>query len=232
MTRLDLNGINLDDKRNARSILADFVTLRAEEVSEKKGFTYFATADAPATYKQLVDAYNMSVADGDMFPVLSEFCENTIYGSEETNMALRFYHDMTHHDSGLSFRMEDEMKLAQIHVGELSDCGVGKLSLPSRMLYADLAGAQLVYHLSGRYIENQEEFIDDAVHNGLMHAVINEIKGGTSSSFLTDESADPALLKLILTGDRNAHEMIMTDSDHEDSTIRQRIARGEQVTDL
>lgn len=226
MVNLDLNGIDLDKKSNARAVLADFVTLRAEEVSQGKGFTYYATADAPSTYKQLVDAYNMSVADGDMFPVLSEFCENTIYGSEETNMALRFYHDMTHHDSGLSFRMEDEMKLAQIHVSELSDRGVGKLTLPSRMLYADLAGSQLVYHLSGRYIENQEDFIDDAVHNGLMHAVINEIKGGTSSSFLTDESSDPELLQLLLTGNAKSHETILTDHAHEDSTFRQKLARG------
>jgi hypothetical protein len=156
----------------AMTTLSAFILRRAHELRAKLGFGWVPAVDAPDTYPDLLQAFRRSQQTGQPLPVSSQHNESVIYVSLHVNSAMRFYHDVRHVQTGLTFDLVDELELAQVQLGELAAAGYPPSSLVWQLLHADLAGQAYLLAVSGQFPVDQRGFALDCVRQGLDRAVI------------------------------------------------------------
>lgn len=160
----------------ARLRLAEFIQRKASETEARLGFGFVGVAKAPDTYQQLRGAFITSSDTKVPLPVLSLFCDTSIYWSPRENQMFRFWHDVSHIECGLSFTLADELELALWHLEQFERDGHTRTCLEYRMLEADLVGQLQLMGLIGRFPYNQLQFVEDCIRFGFHEGVLEEIR--------------------------------------------------------
>lgn len=107
--------------------------------------------NAPNTWAELKAA---GLNDLVVWPGASD---KTIYGSAEVNIALRHWHDRIHLEHGLGFTLEDELKVAAIHIEQLHE------DSHKRIIQADIEEQVRWYYQTGTYVQDQFSFIEECL---------------------------------------------------------------------
>lgn len=115
------------------------------------------TAVAPNTHPALMEAWKRAQVLG-YLDIWNGASEDAIY-VPEVNLEFRFWHDMGHISTGLTFTPEDERELQERHhIGELLNLGLVRDELPMRLYVADTIG-QIEYSTAhGDFPGNQKAF--------------------------------------------------------------------------
>jgi hypothetical protein len=145
--------------RRACGELSDFVLNAAATIRGLVGFGWVARPDAPGTYPDLVAAVERSVHTGEPLPVSDENTESIVYSHPEVNLALRYWHDVSHVLRGLDFTPPHELQLAQVHLGVLETAGYDRQTLVWRLLHADLVGQVYLSAVGKRFPADQGAFV-------------------------------------------------------------------------
>lgn len=160
----------------ARRELTRFVEDQAVRTARDVGFSWRPDSAAPDRYDVLLAAYQNSVDTGQALAVSDLYCESTVYVSPGANMAFRYWHDVNHVRRGLSFGLVDELKLADLHLAELTASGLGPQTTAWQLLHADLVGQIYVMALIDRFPLAQGAFALDCVRRGFDVAVEAECR--------------------------------------------------------
>lgn len=161
--------------RRASHELSEFVTHAATTTSGLVGFAWTGRSDAPATYPDLIRAVERSLHSGEPLPVSSENTESVIYGCSEVNLALRFWHDVSHVLRGLDFTPSQELQLTQVQLGVLERAGWDRTSLTWRLLQADLVGQVYLSAIGRRFPCDQRAFVERCLTDSIAAAVLAEL---------------------------------------------------------
>lgn len=162
--------------REARRALSRFVREKARETEERLGFGFYGCPDAPSTYQQLRGAYADSLTTKTALPIFDRFCETSIYERPNDNMCLRYWHDCSHIQLGLSFSLDDELELANWHGLELTRAGFDPAGLAWRLFRADLVGQIYLMGMIGRFPRNQFRFASGCLIYGFDVGIQDEIR--------------------------------------------------------
>lgn len=122
----------------------------------EKGIEYSGSDKAPENWEETKEQnrYNLFVSN--------KFCENTIFGTIEANIAFRAWHDYTHIANNLSFEPLDEIKVAFLQAAELP-----KDWHYERMLIISEVAGQVLYHSTFEFFpENQRKFTINLLETG------------------------------------------------------------------
>lgn len=149
---------------------------KAQLLTKDIGFGWIGSPLAPSTYQQLRGAYQQSSSTGQPLPVSNLFCDRTIYLNPSGNVAFRFWHDVSHVRLGLSFRLEDELELANWHLGEVKASGYDEDTSVYRLLQHDLLGQVFLQGVIGRFPFDQETFVTTCMIQGLTAGLLSEIR--------------------------------------------------------
>jgi hypothetical protein len=168
--------MNTNRYQEARINLSMFVTDMAHKRAHELGFTWVPAVDAPATYRELKKVFAESVETGTAMPVYSLYCDLSIFKDAATNMALRFWHDSLHIETGLSFSLPDEHELALEHLNIMEREGIKKHSLEWEMLRIDLLGQNYLRAMCKKFPDNQERFVRRCLEIGFDEGVLEEVR--------------------------------------------------------
>lgn len=160
----------------ARQILTDFVIEQADRTSRSIGFTWKPTADAPSRYDDLRAAFDRSQSTGDPLPISSQNNESLIYLTPSANVAFRFWHDVSHVNRRLTFDLVDELELALWHLSVLEAEGFRPVSVPWKMLHADLIGQAQLMALTRRFPHDQQRFVNSCLVDGFEQGLVDEAR--------------------------------------------------------
>lgn len=160
--------------RSACSNLHRFVIAQAAATRELVGFGWEGDPLAPADYRSLLRAYARSRATGAPLPISDEHSELSIYGNLEGNLAVRFWHDLTHLRLGRGFDLDGEIEvsLAQLDVARAAGFTPG--SLEFELFHADTLGQTLCGVATGQFPRNQVCFARLSLESSLTHAIRSE----------------------------------------------------------
>jgi hypothetical protein len=166
--------MDAEDTELIRAItrLSGFVESRASELADELGFDLLPRADAPETFPGLSEAFAISMKTKAPLPISNAHSETVIFVSKETNFAMRFWHDVSHVRTGLTFSPVDELELAQDQLDELHAAGFSPDSLESRLLHADLVGQIYCLAVTGRYPTDQRAFVMGCLRQSVDQAVV------------------------------------------------------------
>lgn len=162
------------DVMRARLELSHFVLDEAERTVRRLGFGWVGTSSAPSTYADLRGAFARSAEQKTPLPVSSE---NLVFplllmGGRVPNLALRFWHDVSHVERERTFATVDELDLGLWHVAVAGAAGLSKLAL--QLLEADLVGQSLLYAAIKGYATNQLDFDMNVLTFGFADAIVIE----------------------------------------------------------
>ena len=94
-------------------------------------------------------------------------CDTAVLGVEGNQM-LRFWHDVTHIDQGLTFDYEDEILVNKLMLRQIRHLP----RLCQQILWADMTG-QVEYHKQwGTFPVNQAGFVDSCLQHGINTAIL------------------------------------------------------------
>lgn len=127
---------------------------------------FVAVSDAPNTWKELKAFKGCRV-----LPVYNGNCNNTIYQHERDNHIFRAWHDSIHLEYGLSFKPENELKVARIHCNQLR-----AIKAPQHVIDAiwyDVAGQIEYYCNFGEFVTNQKDFVQNCLVYGLEKTILS-----------------------------------------------------------
>lgn len=131
--------------------------LAAEEVARNNIRPHF-TSEAPDTWDALVKAGDSMHSTG-ILPIYDGASDAAIY-SPQANGAFRFWHDLGHLSTGLTFTPDDERTLQYAHhLPVIERAGIARNTLPWLMYHADTVGQidHVVTH--GEFPVNQRAFV-------------------------------------------------------------------------
>lgn len=160
-----MNDLSLRFER-ARSVLCDFINESYDTEVRDSGFEYFATADAPSTYEELCDAFEVCVSTGKL-PVYNGGMSRTVYHGDSENLKFRFLHDLKHVRMAAPFTMQGEYDVAMDTIVELRaylEYYYGDDFLPLcrdtlLLLWIDTIGQVDYYYANdGAFVDDQLEF--------------------------------------------------------------------------
>lgn len=127
------------------------------------------TGIAPQFAANAPDDWDALVAAGDVMRTTGRLtvwngASNMSIYDPEANMLFRFWHDLGHLQTGLTFSEEDE-KLLQYrhHLPAIETAGIDRGSLPWRRYYADTIGQIDHIVAFGVFPENQRAFVDQYI---------------------------------------------------------------------
>lgn len=169
-----LPGIHPAELAEAVVRLGEVVRLEAQLTARRVGFGWRPCVDAPDGYDRLRAAYRQSKRTGVALPVSNLYCDRTIYGDADTNVAMRFWHDVHHVERGCDFSALEEVELALWHLDVLCRHGLEPTGLSWRLLHADLVGQTYCSALLGHFPDDQRQFVLDCVAGGLEWALLVE----------------------------------------------------------
>ncbi|QPC44957.1 hypothetical protein HW532_20990 [Kaustia mangrovi] len=140
------------------SIILDHCTLFMAKQCWPDGFN--VGPDAPSSYKALVrehDKYGfITVFDGGS--------DHTIFGSPETNIAFRAWHDWCHLHLGADFSSEGEAAAAALQIKHLRQYGREHFIPPAAidhaalLIDAEVNGQNRYYQKHKKYVKDQRSF--------------------------------------------------------------------------
>lgn len=171
--------------RRACGELSDLILSAAATTQGLVGFGWVARPDAPGSYPDLVAAVERSVRTGEPLPVSDENSESVIYVHPDVNLALRYWHDVSHVLRGLDFTPPQELQLAQVHLGVLETGGYDRETLVWRLLHADLVGQVYLSAVGKRFPADQAAFVWRCLEHGPETAVLVEFGGEVTPQRLT-----------------------------------------------
>lgn len=122
----------------------------------EKGIRYSGSDKAPDNWPdtKIQNPYNLVVSN--------QFCENTIFGTIEANIAFRAWHDYTHIINNLSFEPLDEIKVAFIQAAQLPD----DWHYERMLIMSEVAGQVLYYDTFSDFPANQRKFTINLLETG------------------------------------------------------------------
>lgn len=170
------NNLLPENLATARHNLTSHIHREAERIIERAGFGWYATADAPTTYKDLKAVYVQCVERRQPLPVSDENSESVIWDHPQDNFIYRFVHDMSHVEMGLGFTPCDEFELAHRLLARLEKGGHRSDSLEWRLYAADAVGQTMSYAITKRFVTDQLQYALDAVTYGLDRAIVLEME--------------------------------------------------------
>ena len=118
----------------------------------------------------------LAFAERIAYPVSYDFCETSIYGSVEANMAFRAWHDALHVEHGLEAKLDDELELARIHASQVEGEACKLLIL------CDTAGQSYYEACNGDFPTDQRKFVWT-----LFHLVTMQIASGEAYNATREE---------------------------------------------
>jgi hypothetical protein len=175
MSVLHATPEELAEYERARRNVGVLAKVKAKEAAIELGFGWVGTPDAPNIYEDLVAAHERSRTYGVPLPISNSFCDNSVYGSVENNIALRYWHDTCHIRTGLTFALPDELALGLYHLWQVEDAGFKRESLEWRIIQMDLVGQNHFIGITGHFPMNQERFVRTAIFDGLDEAILAEL---------------------------------------------------------
>lgn len=143
----------------ARMHLTRHAVLMAHHVTKLTGVGFeLQDTDTVDNLTALSEAWRESVEHGKPFPIYAGYCDRTIYGDAYANQCWRFWHDYLHvmHQAPTTFA--GELELADIQ-SKLIEDKFGAGSPEAFIAYADSAGQALYCKQTGRFPEDQYEFV-------------------------------------------------------------------------
>lgn len=158
----------------AREMLTAFVWERAEATRARTGVDWVFTPDAPDTYKELRQAWDVSRATGLPLPISSAASESVIFTEPEGNFVYRYWHDVTHLERERNFSNPHELDMAVFHLWDAEQHGLTRGSLPWRLLHADAIGNVLHWSVFREFVLDQRVFVENVVRFGLEAALLGE----------------------------------------------------------
>ena len=156
-------------------IISEFVLGRADLTARYFGFTFVGTEDAPNDYDTLYQLFRHSRHTGAPLPVSSLNCEDTIYTSPQANMAFRFWHDVSHCVSELTFSGPDEIDLARSHLASFTISTGRKDDLVYSLFKGEVLGQAMYGAITGDFVTNQRRFVTNCASNGIDTAILWEL---------------------------------------------------------
>lgn len=131
----------------ARQQLTRVVETLAIMVSAQRKILPDFRPDAPNEYTALLKAGSQMAFTGKL-PIWDGASDTAIYLSAQVNREFRFWHDMGHLETGLSFSAADEEKLQRDHhIPLIERFGVERGSLAWKLYEADTVG-QIEHYLA------------------------------------------------------------------------------------
>lgn len=174
MTVTSLPGRRLE---LARRRLSDLVISQAEACARRVGFGWEPSPDAPDRVERLRTEFSLCAETGRPLRVATVNVEPSIFTGPEINFAMRFWHDVTHIESGQDFDFDGEMTVAQIHLDALVAAGEDEGSLAWHLLRADTVGQNMVFTMTGGgFVPDQLAFACSALRSGLPFAVLEAVE--------------------------------------------------------
>lgn len=153
------------------------VLAHAERVSHQVGYTWRPARLAPSTFEALRIEGRLSAATGLPFRVSALFSDQCIV-PPAVNYAFRFWHDMTHLQTGRGFDHHGEVVVGQAQLAAFEADGVRPHSVVWRLLFADTLAQNDCLKVLGRFPRNQRTFTLDYLHHGLPAAIDREAMRG------------------------------------------------------
>lgn len=135
----------MTDFTEARKQLTWTINALATIVEHERKIRPDFRPDAPNEYFDLVKAGSQMAFTG-LLPIWDGASDSAIYLSAQVNRRFRFWHDMGHLETGLSFSAADEEALQRDHhIPLIEQFGVERGSLAWKLYEADTVG-QIEYH--------------------------------------------------------------------------------------
>lgn len=156
---IEHNSMNVFE--TARIHLTRNAVSMAHHVTKTTGVGFELQAeDTVDSLPALTEAWNKSVRERVPFPIYSGHCDRTIYTDAYANQCWRFWHDYLHvmHQAPTTF--EGELELAEIQCKLIED-RFGAGSPEAFIAYADSAGQAVYYRQTGKFPDDQYEFVRD-----------------------------------------------------------------------
>lgn len=153
--------------------LAAFVWRRAEESAAEVGFGFRPSEHGPGSFAELQRQVRLAECSGLPLPVSARFSETAILG-ERTNVAFRFWHDLTHVRLRAGFDRSGEVAVGQQQLGKLEASGVRPHSLVWRLLFAETLAQDTCLRRTGEFPADQTRFTLDYLEHGLDGAIVLE----------------------------------------------------------
>lgn len=161
----------------ARQRLSELVVSHAEACAVRVGFGWEPSPDAPDTFDKLRGEFSLCAETGRPLRVATVNIEPSIFTGPESNIAMRFWHDVTHIASGQDFGFDGEMVVAQIHLDALVAAGEEAGSVAWHLLRADTVGQNMVFAMTGGgFVPDQMAFACSALRSGLPYAVLEAVE--------------------------------------------------------
>lgn len=158
----------------ARETLTAFVWERADGTRARTGVDWVFTRDAPDTYKELRQAWEVSLSTGAPLPISNAASESVIFTEPEGNFVYRYWHDVTHLERERNFSNPHELDMAVFHLWDAEQHGLTRGSLPWRLLHADAIGNVLHWAVFREFVLDQRVFVENVVRFGLEAALLAE----------------------------------------------------------
>jgi len=155
--------ISNSDKSNAVAELGQFLC-ETEQNLIADGWSWYGTSTAPESFADL-----QSHALNKIIPVANYGCDNSVYGSSELNMKMRFFHDITHVKSGLGFSCNEELKVVDLQLEVMKKAGLSSLAM--KIFFYDFAGQAKYYERNRAFVIQQNAFVDSCLQNGIDEAI-------------------------------------------------------------
>ena len=132
--------------------LNDFIIERAE------GLRYIDGKFPELSFEGFKNMYKES----GVMQISNEFCENTIFGSAEVNIAFRAWHDSVHLELNEDFDYMSEARVAFAQCAELP----ADWYFERQLIMVEVI-AQAAYHQkTGNFVANQRQFTIECLENG------------------------------------------------------------------
>lgn len=151
--------------------LGCFATLKAGELAEQLGFGWAPLPKAPSNFRQVVEAFSISVSTGQPFPVSDLYCEDTIYPRPESSWAFRLWHDMTHVHLSADFSLAGELSVSLDQIRAFRSAGYEQPTAEYQLLQADTIGQTLCFDRTGHFPVNQLLFAARCLEHGIASAI-------------------------------------------------------------
>jgi len=194
------SAVSAHELLQARQTLSFFVEHEAGQAAAEVGFGWVSDEVAPDRYDVLLAAFERCRASGEPLTVSSLFCDSTVYTDPKTNMAFRFWHDVSHVRLGLSFDLVDELELALWHLSELTARGFGPESVVWNLLHADIVGQIYVMAMVHRFPVEQGSFVIDCLQRGFNSGVLTECRLTSIEASLESDGQAAHAVKSELSG--------------------------------
>ena len=163
------------DVSMARMRVSEFVRVEARTASDELGFGWRPAEITPQGLDEMKAELQSSHRTGLPFRVLGAFSDSTIFDSPETNLAMRFWHDIRHVWLGADYSVDDELEVASCHLARAKAAGFGLGSTEYRLLYADTVAQTLFTAQFHCFVVDQRRFAMDYAEHGFDAAIEREV---------------------------------------------------------